>query len=107
MNKIRNIPIKVKKGPRVSIPDSSESSDEETFRIPPQQKLINIVELEDSETTETFGQVVQLLSDGSNTITKYLKSEFWVLEVHSNLEIANKSVRSFLFTILNNSLYQM
>ena len=81
MNKIRNIPIKVKKGPRVSIPDSSESSDEETFRIPPQQKLINIVELEDSETTETFGQVVQLLSDGSNTITKYLKSEFWVLEV--------------------------
>ena len=59
MNKIRNIPIKIKKGPRVSIPDSSESSDEETFRIPPQQKLINIVELEDSETTETFGQVVQ------------------------------------------------
>ena len=58
MNKIRNIPIKVKKGPRVSIPDSSESSDEETFHIPPHQKLINIVELED-ETTETFGQVVQ------------------------------------------------
>ena len=78
MNKIRNIPIKVKKGPRVSIPDSSESSDEETFRIPPQQKLINIVELEDSETTETFGQVVQLLSDGSGTNPKL---EFRVLEV--------------------------
>ena len=29
------------------------------------------------------------------------------LQVHSNLDIANKSVRSFLFTILNNSLYQM
>ena len=27
--------------------------------------------------------------------------------VHSNLDIANKSIRPFLFTILNNSLYQM
>ena len=27
--------------------------------------------------------------------------------VHSNLDIVNKSVRPFLFTILNNSLYQM
>ena len=27
--------------------------------------------------------------------------------LHSNLDIVNKSVRTFLFTILNNSLYQM
>ena len=29
------------------------------------------------------------------------------LVVHSNLDIVNKSVRPFLFTILNNSLYKM
>ena len=28
-------------------------------------------------------------------------------EVHSNLDITNKSIGPFLFTILNNSLYQM
>ena len=84
MNKIRNIPIKIKKGPRVSIPDSSESSDEETFRIPPQQKLINIVELEDSETTETFGQVVQLLSDGSEYY--YIMPEIGILVFGSKLK---------------------
>ena len=27
--------------------------------------------------------------------------------LHSNLDIENKSVRPFLYTILNNSLYQM
>ena len=27
--------------------------------------------------------------------------------IHSNLNIANKSIRSFLFTISNNSIYQM
>ena len=32
----------------------------------------------------------------------------WELyQIHSNLDIANKSVKPFLFTILNNSLYQM
>ena len=30
-----------------------------------------------------------------------------VIYVHSNLHIVNKSARPFLFTILNNSLYQM
>ena len=30
-----------------------------------------------------------------------------LLPVHSNLDIANKSVRPFLFTISNNSLYLM
>ena len=30
-----------------------------------------------------------------------------LMGVHSNLDIANKSVRPFLFTISNNSLYQM
>ena len=37
---------------------------------------------------------------------------YWISKLrtkilHSNLDIANKSVRSFLFTISNNSLYQM
>ena len=38
-----------------------------------------------------------------------LRSFLWLqkMEVHSNLDIVNKSVGPFLFTILNNSLYQM
>ena len=32
---------------------------------------------------------------------------YFKIEIHSNLDIANMSVRHFLFTILNNSLYQM
>ena len=32
---------------------------------------------------------------------------FYVLLLHSNLDIVNKSVRSFLFTISNNLLYQI
>ena len=34
-------------------------------------------------------------------------SQYQLQVIHSNLDIANKSVRSFLFTILNSSLYQM
>ena len=40
----------------------------------------------------------------SSFYTIYLHS---VSKIHSNLDIVNKSVRSFLFTILNNSLYLM
>ena len=32
---------------------------------------------------------------------------FGLLRIHSNLDITKKSIRPFLFTILNNSLYQM
>ena len=34
-------------------------------------------------------------------------SQYQLQVIHSNLDIVNKSVRPFLFTILNNSLYQM
>ena len=32
---------------------------------------------------------------------------FKIIKIHSNLDITNKSVRPFLFTISNNSLYQI
>ena len=39
--------------------------------------------------------------------TNYLSWKIIPHIIHSNLDIVNKSVRPFLFTILNNSLYQM
>ena len=35
------------------------------------------------------------------------KMLFFIIFIHSNIDIVNKSIRPFLFTILNNSLYQM
>ena len=40
-------------------------------------------------------------------ITVNLDSNICTLHIHSNLDITNKSARPFLFTISNNSLYQM
>ena len=37
----------------------------------------------------------------------YAPTTSTVSKIHSKLDIANKSVRVFLFTISNNSLYQM
>ena len=69
-SKIRNVPIKVRKQPRVSIPDSSES-DGESFYTQQKNERIDIVELLEDEPEDSFEQVVVLKCQvyKSNNIT--------------------------------------
>ena len=79
--KVRNVPIKkVKKGPRVSVPDTSSESDEGTssYTTPSAQKQhgIDIEELEDETRPEQDRQVLNTQWVFHVVVMSYIKKLF-------------------------------
>ena len=58
--------------------------------------------------SDDYEMISQIKEDLKNDLWGKIINNFQViLYMHSNLDIANKLVRAFLFTMSNNSLYQM